>query len=79
MSFTTPHARRERGHNVPEFPLTERGVAGIRTFYNTKVRESNVRDYSVEDRMQRKHRVDQLELRKTMFLREKGVREKFCL
>lgn len=47
MSFTNPHPRRERGHEIPIFPPTDRGVAGIRTFYNTKVRDDNVREYSV--------------------------------
>ena len=46
MSFTEPHARRERGHNTPDFLHTDR-TAGIRTFYNTKIREENVHEYSV--------------------------------
>lgn len=37
MSFKEPHPRRERGHNNPQFIHTDRS-AGIRTFYNTKVR-----------------------------------------
>lgn len=71
---------------MPEFNQTERGVAGIRTFYNSRVREDNVREYSIEDRMQRKFRIDQAELRKTMFFRERDsslnastLRNKFML
>ena len=69
MSFTEPHARREKGHNTPTFIHTDR-TAGIRTFYNSKIREDNVHEYSVEDKMQRKHRIDQGVLRRTFFSKE---------
>lgn len=71
---------------MPEFNQTERGMAGIRTFYNSRVREDNAREYSIEDRMQRKFRIDQAELRKTMFFKERDnslnasfLRNKFML
>lgn len=69
MSFTQPHPRREKGHVTGNFLHTDR-TAGIKTFYNTKIRENNVYEYSVEDRMQRKSRVDQGLLRKTFFSKE---------
>ena len=69
MSFTEPFPRRERGHGQPDFIHTDRS-AGIRTFYNHKIKDRNVKEYSVEDRMQTKKRVDQLVLRKTFFSKE---------
>jgi hypothetical protein len=71
LQFSQPHARRERGH----FPVNnstssqEADFAGIRTFYNTRLRDG-VKEYSLEDRIQRKVRVDQLSLRKNAFQNE---------
>jgi hypothetical protein len=61
-------------HIRQECVNTERS-AGIRTFYNAPVRQRNIREYSLEDRMQRKVRVDQKELRRTFFLHEKNLFE----
>ena len=39
-------------------------TAGIRTFYNTRIKENNSYEYAVEDRMQRKQRVNLTSLKK---------------
>ena len=75
MSFTQALPRRERSHNITDFLHTDR-PAGIKTFYNTQIKDTNVREYSVEDRMQRKKKMDQYELRRTFFLEEKSRLEK---
>lgn len=69
LQFSQPHPRRERGHFPEASSGKEVEFAGIRTFYNTRLREG-ITEYSLEDRMQRKVRVDQLSLRKNAFKNE---------
>lgn len=69
LQFSQPHPRRERSHfEEPIFQHHDK-YAGIRTFYNTRLADG-LTEYSVEDRMQRKVRIDQLSLRKNAFKTE---------
>ena len=66
LQITQPHPRYEKGHfNEPVYEHGDK-PAGIRTFYNTRLRDG-IKEYSVEDRMQRKERVNQYSLRKAAF------------
>jgi hypothetical protein len=66
LQFSQPHPRRERSHFPTNGNTRELECAGIRTFYNTHLRDG-ITEYSLEDRMQRKVRADQLSLRKNAF------------
>jgi hypothetical protein len=65
LQFSQPHPRRERSH-FPEASGRGQEFAGIKTFYNSRLRDG-ITEYSLEDRMQRKVRTDQLSLRKSAF------------
>lgn len=56
--------RREMKHNISMKPA-EPKLESIRTFYHSNA--NTEREYGVEDRMQRKVRIDQLELRRSYF------------
>lgn len=55
--FSNPHPRRERLHLSGELGGGSQ-FAGIRTFYNGRLKDG-IQEYSVEDRMQRKVRLEQ--------------------
>jgi hypothetical protein len=66
LEFSQPHPRREKGHfKDPVFEHTDK-FAGIRTFYNSRIKDGQ-KEYLLEDRIQRKVRVDQLQLRRNAF------------
>lgn len=69
LQFSQAHPRRERSHFQQPVFQHEDKFAGIRTFYNTRLADG-LTEYSVEDRMQRKVRADQLSLRKSAFKTE---------
>ena len=68
MHHTIPHPRRERAHLPIELISTDR-TAGIRTFYNMKIREDNKEEFSIDDKIQRKQKVNLSELRKTYYIK----------
>lgn len=67
--LTQPHPRYERSHyKEPVYEHDDKSF-GVRTFYNGRMRDG-MKEYSLEDRMQRKVRVNQHSLRKSAFNNE---------